>query len=223
MVKTVQFFRVKWVAINNQGSTWEPAKHLIGENAKSILDKYLADKAAIFAADEQRKKDILSGVLVNTGKPSEVEEIVAGTAKGRRSRSRSNSSPYTVHFSEWYWDNTVTPAAKRSACLHCGEAVSASSTSNFRAHLVARHKQLLVKELRADEVQNPSNMSTLKSLKEDFGKVDKYTGASTRSIDEQFVKWCCKKRRGLSIGETDRELKSLLPTGIAGKIFTSAP
>ena len=217
MVKTVQFFRVKWVAINNQGSTWEPAKHLIGENSKSILDKYLADKAAIFAADEQRKKDILSGVLVNTGKPTEVDEIVAGTAKGRRSRSRSNSSPYTVHFSEWYWDNTVTPAAKRSACLHCGEAVSASSTSNFRAHLVARHKQLLVKELRADEVQNPSNMSTLKSLKEDFGKVDKFTGAAKRSIDEQFVKWCCKKRRGLSIGETDRELKSLLLQASRGR------
>ena len=90
IVKIVQIFRVKWVAFNNQGSTWEPAKHLIGENAKSILDRYLADKAAIFAADEQRKKDILSGVLVNTGKPNEVDDNVAGTAKGRRSRSRSN-------------------------------------------------------------------------------------------------------------------------------------
>ncbi len=93
--------------------------------------------------------------------------------------------------------------------------MSASSTSIFRAHLVARHKQLLVKELRADEVQNPSNMSTLKSLKEDFGKVEKFTGAAKRSIDEQFVKWCCKKRRGLS--ETDRELESLLLQASRGR------
>ncbi len=196
--------------INNQGSTWEPAKHLISDYAKCILDKYLADKAAIFAFDEQRKKDIMSGVLVITRKPNEVDDNVAGTPNGRRSRSRSNSSPYTVHFSEWYWDNIVTPTAKRSACLRCGEVVSASSTSNFRAHLVARHKQLLVKELRADKVQNSSNISTLKSLKEDLDKVEKLTCAAKRSIDEQFVKWCCKKRRGLSIGETDRELNSLL-------------
>ena len=144
MVKHFHIFRVKWVAINNQGSTREPAKHLINNNAKSILDKYLADKADIFDADEQRKKYILSGVLVNTGNPIEVVDNAIVTVKGKRSRSISDSSPYTVHFSKCHWDNTVTPAPKRSTCLHCGEVVSASSTSNFRAHLVARHKQLLV-------------------------------------------------------------------------------
>jgi len=111
----------------------------------------------------------------------------------------------------------VTPTAKRSACSHCGEVVSASSTSNFRAHLVARHKQLLVKELSTDEVQNPSSISTLESLKEDFGCVEKYTGAAKRSIDAHFVKWCCKKRRGLAIGETDREFKSLLLQASRGR------
>jgi hypothetical protein len=100
IVKNVHFSRVKWVAINNQGSTREPAKQLIGDNAKSILEKYLADKAAIFAAVEQRKKDILSGVFVNRGKLVEFVDDVAISAKGRRSRSKSNSSSYTVHFSE---------------------------------------------------------------------------------------------------------------------------
>jgi hypothetical protein len=82
MVKVVQFSRDKWVAINNQGSTWELAKHLIGDNAKSILDKYLAGKATIFTADEQRKKDILSGILVNTGKQVKIVDNVVVTAKG---------------------------------------------------------------------------------------------------------------------------------------------
>ncbi len=74
-----------------------------------------------------------------------------------------------------------------------------------------------MKELRAGEVQNPSNMSPLKSLKEDFGKVEKFTGAAKRSIDEKCVKWCCKKRRGLTIGETYRELKSLLLQASRGR------
>ena len=116
--QTCSFFRVKWVAISNQGSTREPAKHLINNNAKSIMDKYLADKADIFDAGEQRKKYILLGVLVNTGNPIEVVDNAIATAKGRRSRSRFNSSPYTVHFSKWHWDNIVTPAGKRSACSH---------------------------------------------------------------------------------------------------------
>ena len=73
-----------------------------------------------------------------------------------------------------------------------------------------RHKDLRIQELRADESMDPGNMSTLKSLIEDYGVVEKYKDNAKRMLDEQFVKWCCKKRRGLSIGETDRELKSLL-------------
>ena len=101
MIKHIQFFRVKWVAISNQGSTGEPAKNPIGENANSILDKYLENKAVMFATEEQRKKDILSGSLVATGKP---HNPVTNTAvvKGRKSRARSNSSPYYVHFTDWY-------------------------------------------------------------------------------------------------------------------------
>ncbi len=47
-----------------------------------------------------------------------------------------------------------------------------------------------------------------KSLKENFGAVEKNSGSFKQDLDEQFVKWCCKKRRGLSIGKTGRELKS---------------
>ena len=80
----------------------------------------------------------------------------------------------------------------------------------MRSHLTTRHKDLLIKELRADESLDPGNMSTLNSLKEDYGVVEKFKVSAKKMLDEQFVKWCCKKRRGLSIGETRRELKSLL-------------
>ena len=51
---------------------------------------------------------------------------------------------------------------------------------------------------------------TLRSLKEYFGAVEKYSGLFRQDLDEQFVKWCCKRRRGLPIRETYRELKSWL-------------
>ena len=58
---------------------------------------------------------------------------------------------------------------------------------------------------------------TLKSLKEDFGAVEKFSGSFKQDLDEQFIKWCCKKRRGLSIGETDRELKSWMLQATRGR------
>ena len=60
-------------------------------------------------------------------------------------------------------------------------------------------------------------MTTLKSLKQDFGVVEKYKDGFKRSLDEQFVKMCCKKRRAFSCGETDRELKSWMLQATRGR------
>ena len=74
-----------------------------------------------------------------------------------------------------------------------------------------------MKELKADETLEVGQCATLKSLKEDYGAVEKYTGPFKQTLDEQFVKWCCKKGRGLSIGETDRELKSWMLQATRGR------
>ncbi len=92
--------------------------------------------------------------------------------------------------------------------IHLQKTVSAASTTSLRSHLTATHKNVLIKELRSDEAMDPSNVTTLKSLKQDFGVVEKYKDGFKRALDEQFVKLCCKKRRAFSCGETDRELKS---------------
>ncbi len=63
----------------------------------------------------------------------------------------------------------------------------------------------MVKEVKANETLDVGKCLTLKSLKQDFGAVEKYSGSFKQELDELFVKWCCKKRRALSIGETDRE------------------
>ncbi len=98
-----------------------------------------------------------------------------------------------------------------SICNRCTiiqKTVSAASTTNLRSHLSATHKNVLIKELRADETMDPCNASTLQTLKKDYGAVEKFKDKFKRDLDEQYVKMCCKKRRALSAGETDRELKS---------------
>jgi hypothetical protein len=74
--------------------------------------------------------------------------------------------------------------------------------------LSATHKNVLIKELRCDEAMDPCNTTTLKSLKHDFGAVEKYKDGFKKSLDEQFVKMCCKKNKPISMVELDRELKS---------------
>ena len=64
-----------------------------------------------------------------------------------------------------------------------------------------------MKELKADETLEGGQCATLKLLKKDYGAVEKYTSQFIHALDEHFANWCCKKRRGLSIGETYRELK----------------
>ena len=81
----------------------------------------------------------------------------------------------------------------------------------------ATHKNVLINELRSDKAMDPCNTSTLRSLRNDFGAVEKYKDGFKRSLDEQFVKMCCKKRRALSCGETNRELKSWMLQATKGR------
>jgi hypothetical protein len=71
------------------------------------------------------------------------------------------------------------------------------------------HSQnVLINELRSDEALDPRNVTTLKSLKQAFGVVEKNKDDFKSSLDEPFAKMCFKKRRALSCGEIKRELKS---------------
>ena len=95
--------------------------------------------------------------------------------------------------------------------------VSAAITTNLRTHLQSAHKSLVIKELRADESLEVGQHSTLQTLKQDDDVVEKFHGTFKLLLDEQFVKWCCKKGRGLSIGETNRELKSWMLQATRGR------
>ena len=78
----------------------------------------------------------------------------------------------------------------------------------MRTHKQPSHKDIVSKELKAGVSLEVGKCATLKSSKEDYGAVEKYTCQFKQSLDYQFVKWCCKKRRGLTIGGTNQELKS---------------
>ena len=100
MIKNVQHFRVKWVAISYQGSTWEPRKHLIGENVEQLLNAYTAKKQAQAAAEKKRKADMLASILVETDNPKVVD--LSDDNPQKISKSRVNSPPFTHHFFSWY-------------------------------------------------------------------------------------------------------------------------
>ena len=125
MIKSCSFFRVKWIGINKQGCTWEPKAHLIGEKADTILKLYLVKKEALQVAAEKRKHDILAGNLVETGKAAieipDNDNNPSGSNQGKveANQLRVNESPWRHHFGKWFWDNSVTPAAKRAVCLLC--------------------------------------------------------------------------------------------------------
>ena len=99
-------------------------------------------------------------------------------------------------------------ASKKSNCVLCGKTVSAATTTNLRAHLQAKHGDLVLKELRANETLEVGKIATLATLKEDYGSVEKYTRSFKVGIDEAFLKLCCKKKKAISMGETYRESKN---------------
>ena len=124
MIKGCPYFRVKWIGINKQGSTWEPKVHLIGEKAESILSAYLDKKEAEHQEAEKRKNDLLTGNLVETGTVPSVRNDDNNQSSLKQSkldaiRSRVNESPWRHHFGKWFWDNSVSPATKRAVCLIC--------------------------------------------------------------------------------------------------------
>ena len=65
------------------------------------------------------------------------------------------------------------------------------------------------KRVEADEILEVGPHSILQTLKQDYDDVEKFYGTFKMLLDEQFVKWCCKKGRGLSIRETYGELNKL--------------
>ncbi len=70
-----------------------------------------------------------------------------------------------------FWDNSTIPASKRSICVLCDKTVSTASTTNLRAHLQAKHRALVLKELRADETLEVGKIAILATLKEDLARL----------------------------------------------------
>ena len=192
MTKTNRFFRVKWKSIHKNGSTWEPEHHLIGPHAKKILAEYLAAKEAADDAAKKKKEAMLAGELVETG----AEEAAAAAAAdpsiegfnneqdNKKKVNRLNGSAVWHYYGAWYWDNKSSPARKVADCKLCGKSVSASSTSNLKAHLASSHAKKMVTDLASDEAVGLAEVLDEKAVNLKQTKVDMYAGAKKRNLDE---------------------------------------
>jgi hypothetical protein len=47
--------------------------------------------------------------------------------------------------------------------------------------------------------------------------MNKYHGDQKKKIDRQFVVWCCKSSRPLSMGETDKSFKKFVLAATSGR------
>jgi hypothetical protein len=94
----------------------------------------------------------------------------------------------------------MIPFAKRAKCLLSTKTTLASSTNNIRSRLRDARNNVSNKDMRADEALYPGSCVTLKSLKDNFGSVEKYKDGFKKALNEQFVKICCKRLMPLSIG-----------------------
>lgn len=242
LTKSSRLFRIKWKGINKNGATWEPSSHLIGQNATTILNAYLAKLIEDKKRAEARKAALLAGELVETGAsdPARADGASGSGASGtggagpsgaggsgvpagdtapgtvaanKNAKDRLNASTVWQYYGKWFWDNSSTPARKVASCTLCDRKISAASTTNLKAHLMAKHAKQMVHDLQvaAADVGNDDLADLIKGAT-DFkqGKVDRFTGQKKRNLDESYVKWCCKKKRGLSLGETDREFKAFI-------------
>lgn len=191
--KTNRLFRVKWKAIHKNGATWEPEAHLIGDQAQTALAEYISAKEA--AEDEAKKKKaaMLAGQLVETGAEQaaaapEVEGFDKSEQDPKKKAVRLNGSAVWQYYGQWYWDNKSAPARKVADCKLCGKGVSASSTSNLKAHLASAHAKKMVTDLASDEAVGLVEVLDEKAVNISQVKVDAYTGAKKRTLDEVT---CC--------------------------------
>jgi len=155
-LKTASY--ISWFGINNLGCTWEQKNNFFGTAADLKLQEYIKLKEEEATKAGKRREDILAGKLGVTSKyyelPAAIEPPTAPTAPtapiastcqrpdSQSHRSRQNASNGWDHFNggpgnpeKWYWDNSTTPASKRSNCNLCNVHVTASSTTNLRTHM----------------------------------------------------------------------------------------
>ena len=160
--------------------------------------------------EEARKAAILSGELVETGASSgsnvatcsgsgraaagySAGDVDGGTVPANKEKyvkDRMNASTVWNYYGKWVWDNTTTPARKVAPCTLCDRKISASSTTNLKAHLTAKHSKKLIEDLQMAAADDHGNddlgdlMKDAAPLNTKQGKVDKFTGAKKRNLDE---------------------------------------
>ncbi len=103
--KKGQLYYVKWIGINNLGSTSEPKEHFVGADAEEKLKEYIHSKEFKAEKAEKRREDILAGKLVVPCKHAEepapsqpLSTLPAKKTECAFCRKRQNASDFWGHF-----------------------------------------------------------------------------------------------------------------------------
>ena len=147
--KGVEYFKVKWINISPQGSTWETLEHLRGDAAKAALMGFREAKAAEIAAFESKKKAARQGQLEkNQSTDTEVDSLDEADKQPYIFHFRRPRSDVWKYFYPKFFD--MVKKAEYAKCRFCDSAIKCANTTNLNAHLTAKHAD----EMKNDKIQS---------------------------------------------------------------------
>ena len=146
--KGEDYFKVRWVGLDERGDTTEPAEHLRDEASKAKVQEFLEARAAAEPPARVAKLAQVRSGESTADDDYSTEDTIAlqdgGSATRHQSIKHAKTSPVWRFCSAKFLDTDGRPA---TICSLCQELLATPNTTNIWNHLVRRHSSVLVEAL----------------------------------------------------------------------------
>ncbi|KAK3242712.1 hypothetical protein CYMTET_47616 [Cymbomonas tetramitiformis] len=220
----VDQYLVVWEGLATQHDTWEPVENLPGsEDDITAFCKEQAEKAAESeardAANKRKRLSTARSAPNADGDEQEREDALEVEEDGQLLDPKNGKTKRRAKVWGYYWITKTDGRVTHTVCKLCGPnstpAAYCGNTSNMRSHLSHVHQdafcQLVLAEKKAEGVSVESSNSGHDTP--DTGTIEAmFPQVSTEKRDvlhKKFALWIVRRRRSLSIGETDSELRDI--------------
>jgi hypothetical protein len=157
--KKVEYFKIKWIDIAPEGCTWEPAAHLIGDQAKAALSAFRQQRAAQQEADDAIRRARRAGKAAEANaqelSPDDDLRIIDPQGAGptvKRANGRKQSSDVWRFFHSKEFNEEEKGFYAR--CKICSVPIKVCNTTNLQAHLNSCHpKEVVEFKVEANKVR----------------------------------------------------------------------
>lgn len=157
-------------------------------------------------------------------------DVVVVESGGPQKKSRQNRSDVWKFYYPRYWDHKGSSGKGYYAkCKLCQLVLKVSNTTNLRGHLDKRHAGEMVEEAQTGKqvsfyslylvltvvdylsgyivLQLPLGPGKLLPDVDPETVMNKYQGETKKKFDREYVVWCCKSAKPLSMAENDKHFR----------------